>query len=960
MSSFRNGHEAPTSDEEYARRLQMEEQQQSSRNLNTGTQRYKQQELDDLALARQYSKMYLEDARGTTTPNQRTGQQQYTHRHHSHQEQLRSPQQTQNSYSNHRASARRSQSGIINATSLGVHSYSDMDGHGNNSRSQSFRDPFDYGGAYKSPTSRKDVTTRAAYEDEDFKSPSARREVAAYEENYFKSPPSQHNGIVGTVYENDYMKSPSARNESISLRKHQESECHPSYNSTFDNTMKNNVLSTSLATLEDHDLELARRMQDLEDRGLGQQNSDRMIVSMKDDDDLDYNELKKASPPSGEKNNNDSDNFHSIAKLLSDSGEDMNALPDDILYELLGSKNNHSYNGFTGSQPTLTGATAATFLSPNKESHDSHVDSSSSTINNNTNRPSISPKTGKSPRAPTGTAVMLKDFDHSHLNDAMLPTDNASKHNSSKVKRRGLFGFALADKNKFNLDQITMDAPTTTLLPASSPLSPTPPTTEPTIERKLKSPPLAAGVTTNGGGGIPPAIPPAPTDHIPGQRLTRSVSPTPRTSDSFNAPRNNSSMQLRNPTIVPTSAGPIVIPPSIPSGIPSAIPPKPAGMMTINQSFSGLYRGTNICAACGLSHGTFLKVLDRKYHPDCLRCTSCQGRIDPHDQFKYTTDDKGRVQPYHRECFLSFGVQCCVCQEKVPVTPDGRVPYIKHPFFTSELMCVRHANEDIRRCCGCQRLEPYNMPYIDLMDEDRCVCPSCCESVVVDSSEATPIWMSVLKHLEEKFQLPIWESLREIPILMVGVESLKEQMLAQGSMFSLNSQNILAAGLCLTEQSQNRSYGSSYAASTPPSDQVVAILCPTGLPRALVASILAHESIQAWIQLHPNYRSGRPLSLQVLKGLSQLVAFLFLSDGVIPNSDQSNSAMAINGSSEKKLRQYYKFCIERDQSDVYGNGYRRAAVAYREIGMEGLLSHVLEYRDFPPTTDDIHDGMSQS
>jgi hypothetical protein len=87
---------------------------------------------------------------------------------------------------------------------------------------------------------------------------------------------------------------------------------------------------------------------------------------------------------------------------------------------------------------------------------------------------------------------------------------------------------------------------------------------------------------------------------------------------------------------------------------------------------------------------------------------------------------------------------------------------------------------------------------------------------------------------------------------------------------------------------------------------------------------------------------------------------LYLSDGVIPNTDSGNNLSAVDGSSEKKLRQYYKFCIERDQSDIYGNGYRRAAVAYRDIGMEGLLSHILEYRDFPSTTEDnyLQDNIS--
>ena len=967
MSSGRDSHHhhpPKLSDEEFARRLQYEEQQQqqqssssTSRNIDTG--RYTKQELDDLALARQYAQMYSDDNNFGAT-----------------RQQLRSPPQPQKSYNSTRTSnsnsnqynhqrlhtTSRTESGInVNAISLGAHTYSPQEinvvnehdnqnhyrigmdrSHTSSSHNHQHRN------ASHIATNNSSSSTTSVRDPFDYTSDSVPRN------QYYQSPPSQKE-VVGPPQQQQ-----------------QQMECHPSFHAHFDRAVNNfmNGTSSSAAvevTEEDHDLELARRMQALEDCGLGKRNSDRTLDSIMNGDDIGFVEaikkpsssnVNELSTAANHNSNNKNSNFESLAQLLTDSGADMNTIPDDLLRELLGSDNHHNNSNHHHSSQQLlseTGATTTTVtMSPSKASQQSSrivsgrsMRSNSSSNNNNAlSRNGVSPKPGKTSSTSTPAGI-LKDFDHSNLNDIILPTDSnhASKNNNNKVKRRGIFGFALADKNKFNLDQITMDAPTTNLMPIPAVSSPPPTpstlvTLEQNLDRKLKqSPPPSGGVTM---GGIPAAIPPAPSGGMSlHQRQAQSVPP-------------NATMQLRSPTVIPTPTGNIIIPPSVPSGIPSAIPPKPVGMMTINQSFNGLYRGTNICSACGLSHGTFLKVLDRKYHPECFRCTSCNGKIDPFDQFKYTTDDKGRVHPHHRECFNTFGVQCCVCQQKVPVTPDGRVPFIKHPFFSSEVMCVRHADEDIRRCCGCQRLEPYDKPYIDLMDEDRCVCPICCQSVVVDSSEAKPLWMSVLMYLEQKLKLPIWGPLRDIPILMVGVKSLQEQMSAQGSMHGVMSQNILAAGLCLTESRDphHRSYSSSYNTVSPsrPSN-VVAILCPTGLPRALVASILAHESVHAWIQLHPNYYSGRPLSSQIVEGLCQLVASLYLSDGVIPNNDSN----VIDGTSEKKLRQYYKFCIERDQSDIFGNGYRRAAVAYRDIGMEGLLSHILEYRDFPPTSDD--DGI---
>jgi hypothetical protein len=52
---------------------------------------------------------------------------------------------------------------------------------------------------------------------------------------------------------------------------------------------------------------------------------------------------------------------------------------------------------------------------------------------------------------------------------------------------------------------------------------------------------------------------------------------------------------------------------------------------------------------------------------------------------------------------------------------------------------------------------------------------------------------------------------------------------------------------------------------------------------------------------------------------------------------------------DEKLRQYFKFSIETDDHEIYGEGYRKAAAAYANIGIEALLSHVVLYKTFPKT-----------
>ena len=91
------------------------------------------------------------------------------------------------------------------------------------------------------------------------------------------------------------------------------------------------------------------------------------------------------------------------------------------------------------------------------------------------------------------------------------------------------------------------------------------------------------------------------------------------------------------------------------------------------------------------------------------------------------------------------------------------------------------------------------------------------------------------------------------------------------------------------------------------------------------------------------------------EGLAQLMAFLFL-DGLDPidtgeiGDDPRNVPEEEEDSgipSEARLRQYFKFCIETDES-LYGQGFRVAALAYAKLGIQELLYFVALNRDFPP------------
>jgi len=379
-----------------------------------------------------------------------------------------------------------------------------------------------------------------------------------------------------------------------------------------------------------------------------------------------------------------------------------------------------------------------------------------------------------------------------------------------------------------------------------------------------------------------------------------------------------------------------------------------------------------ICCACNQPAMYYLSALDRRYHHDCFRCTGCHDLIDTTGPFAYMEDEAGEKHPLHKECFSElYGVKCTVCKKAIPAGPDGKVSFVKHPFFDTEQMCPSHASSPGRRCTGCHRFEPQDEPFADLGDVGRVVCYSCCRTAIVDSSDAEPLWKSVINFFDKKLNLSVWADMREVPVLIVGYKSLNEQMKQTGGVHGGSTQ-IMTRGVCLTEhQTSGRKLKATSlrfdnrkqsfekrgehekgftflqvpdANKVNPDSSVTCILCLSGLPKDLTASVLAHEAAHAWIKLHPRYDVMHPIDPQVEEGCAQLIAMLFLSEGLPPASTDTDGD---GGPSEAKLRQYFKFSIESDSNEIYGEGYRKAAAAYSAIGIEALMSHVVLYGEFP-------------
>lgn len=367
--------------------------------------------------------------------------------------------------------------------------------------------------------------------------------------------------------------------------------------------------------------------------------------------------------------------------------------------------------------------------------------------------------------------------------------------------------------------------------------------------------------------------------------------------------------------------------------------------------------------------------------------------IDPSTQqfcFRNTSNNRGDSEeyPFHRQCYANyFGWVCVVCDQILPKTSNGegeggtsnKYEFLKHPFFEKDRMCPHHATpqnrgndvdtngEDsvlatavsidttatdigsIRRCSGCHRFEPISSPgrhFIDLGDAGRCVCLACCRTVVTTSKDAEPLWEKVLDFFEYMGLITTAETVSgvsrhamgSIPILIVGYDALNDNLKAHSHGAHYGSSQIMTRGLCLSEHSSTNAGCLA----------ITAVMCLSGLPADLTASVLAHEATHVWIKLNPNFRYGSALPLKVEEGLAQLIAFLFLNDGLEPIVDQSEDD---SNPSDFKLRQYFKFCIETDQT-LYGEGFRLAAKAYADMGLHELLYYIALNHNFPSINDD--------
>uniref|UniRef100_A0A7S2XRV9 Protein DA1-like domain-containing protein n=1 Tax=Attheya septentrionalis TaxID=420275 RepID=A0A7S2XRV9_9STRA len=321
---------------------------------------------------------------------------------------------------------------------------------------------------------------------------------------------------------------------------------------------------------------------------------------------------------------------------------------------------------------------------------------------------------------------------------------------------------------------------------------------------------------------------------------------------------------------------------------------------------------------------------------------------------------------------------CVACGRLSPLR------YRFQPFFPEERVCASHErdssrNHDIvsaandgvllKQCCACGRYEPSYDPsrhLLDLGDGDgRALCAACMRTAIVDTDDAIPVWQDVLRFMRHDLDLDVWTEIESIPIIVAHRAALNDPRIDHGTPGLSHTR-----GICMyeTETITSSSFFANNGIDTSLADAdahtdhrvtVTAILCLRGLPASLTGSILAHEAVHAWFRLHPRPPPGRQrgerLPPMVEEGCCQLIAHLYLHDRaalyhtMTSSTNDTSTYMedARGGPSDDKLRQYFLSEIERDQSEVYGEGFRRAARGFAQLGLHALLDYVLLHHAFP-------------
>lgn len=368
---------------------------------------------------------------------------------------------------------------------------------------------------------------------------------------------------------------------------------------------------------------------------------------------------------------------------------------------------------------------------------------------------------------------------------------------------------------------------------------------------------------------------------------------------------------------------------------------------------------------------------NRQYiHPGCFACIGCKRAIGAGSEYTKdpstsTDDEEGSYYYYCMPCHTElFRPRCTVCTRTLDQF------FLRHPYFDSEVYCLEHDNESRRSCFACNRKEPLPAArkalFVDLLD-GRSLCVDCSSTIIVDSSEAAEVFRGVIQFMESQLGMRIPEDMRQVPVLVVDYKSLNESISTEGntalghhgasgsagtgtvrgvtlssccqvrhipSGFSLWSQ---LTGSLTAAAAAGCDFSSVYRGDMDEQREVSAVLVLFGLPRDLIASILAHEAMHVWLKLNP--RVPFRMTPKVEEGLCQAVSYFYLESLSLTEAAAGHGASDV----EQDMRKYYQHQIATDTSVVYGDGFRSVQHATSMLGLRVVLEHLEACGELPVT-----------
>ncbi|CAE5959335.1 unnamed protein product [Arabidopsis arenosa] len=251
--------------------------------------------------------------------------------------------------------------------------------------------------------------------------------------------------------------------------------------------------------------------------------------------------------------------------------------------------------------------------------------------------------------------------------------------------------------------------------------------------------------------------------------------------------------------------------------------------------------------------------------------------------------------------------------EKMIISTAQRIEFNEHPFWL-EKYCACHDIDGTPKCCSCERLEPKETNYV-MLGDGRWICLECNESSIMDTYECQPLHYEI----REFFKGLNMEIEKQFPLVLVEKQALNT---AEEEDKIGHHHEVSTRGCCFSEeviitsvlrrpkmQSNNMLIEEIETVRTVGKSKIISVMILYGLPR----------------DLEP----------EVEEGLCQVVAHMWLesqtyasTNGAAASSSASSSShMRVNTTNEpmfeEKLVEFCKKHIEKDDSPLYGLGFKR-------------------------------------